>query len=221
MQQPYFSLPAGITAGVVTGIFPSIFSFRLLMYAKVINPKTNGRKVHNNAGSSQRCASYLAKEAKEAGGEATFFEAPGTEPKTVAEVVPMLDDNVKGQGKDNPKFHSLVLSPSSDELLLIGNNPKALEEYTRNVMNLYAKNFTLKNGRKLDEANLVCAATIHQERQNWGTDEGGRARKRMACKPTYKSWFRPATRTKKSRSTHRLCLTGSTGCSSTPSPLSR
>ncbi|WP_242478925.1 DUF5712 family protein [Hymenobacter lapidiphilus] len=148
------------------------------MYAKVINPKTNGQKVYNNAGSSQRCANYLVKEAKEAGGEATFFGAPGTEAKTAAEVVAMLDGNVKGLGKDDPKFHSLVLSPSSDELLLIGNNPQALEEYTRNVMDLYAKNFQLKNGRELGEANLVWAATIHQERKNRGTDEGVQGEKK-------------------------------------------
>jgi hypothetical protein len=142
------------------------------MYAKVINPKTNGRVVYNNAGSSQRCANYLVKEAKEAGGEATFFGAPATAPKTAAEVVEMLDGNVKGLGKDDPKFHSLVLSPSADELLLIGNDPKALESYTQNVMDLYAKNFTLKNGKELGEANLVWAATIHHERKNRGTDEG-------------------------------------------------
>lgn len=148
------------------------------MYAKVINPKTNGQKVYNNAGSSQRCANYLVKEAKEAGGEATFFGAPGTEPKTAAEVVALLDGNVKGLGKDDPKFHSLVLSPSQDELNQIGNNPKALEQYTQNVMDLYAKNFNLKNGRELGEQNLVWAATIHQERKNRGTDEGVQGEKK-------------------------------------------
>lgn len=148
------------------------------MYAKVINPKTNGAKVYNNAGSSLRCANYLVKEAKEAGGEASFFWAPGTAPKTAAEVVEMLDGNVKGLGKDDPKFHSLVLSPSADELLLIGNDPKALESYTQNVMDLYAKNFALKNGKELGEANLVWAATIHQERTNRGTDEGVQGEKK-------------------------------------------
>ena len=148
------------------------------MYAKVINPKTNGRKVYNNAGSSQRCANYLVKEAKEAGGEATFFGAPGTGARTGAEVVELLDGNVKGLGKDDPKFHSLVLSPSAEELALIGNNPKALESYTQNVMDLYAKNFTLENGRELGETNLVWAATIHQERTNRGTDVGVQGEKK-------------------------------------------
>ena len=148
------------------------------MYAKVINPKTNGRKVYNNAGSSQRCASYLAKEAKEAGAEATFFGAPGTTARTAAEVVELLDGNVKGLGKDDPKFHSLVLSPSAEELALVGNNAQALERYTQNVMDLYAKNFNLKNGRELGESNLVWAATIHRERTNRGTDAGVQGEKK-------------------------------------------
>jgi len=64
------------------------------------------------------------------------------------------------------------LSPSADELRQIGDNPKALEKYTQNVMDDYAKNFTLKNGRELRESNLVWAATIHDERKYRGTDEG-------------------------------------------------
>ena len=90
----------------------------------------------------------------------------------------LLDGNVKGLKADDPKFHSLVLSPSADELLLIGNNPKALESYTQNVMDLYAKNFTLKNGKQLDGSDLVWAATIHQERKNRGTDEGVQGEKK-------------------------------------------
>lgn len=142
------------------------------MYVKIINPKTNGRKAYNNSGSSQRCVSYLVAEAKKTGAEATFFGPSGSEPKTAAEAVALLDGNVKGLGEKAPKFHSLVLSPSTDELLLIGNNPKALEQYTHNVMGLYAENFRLKNGPDLHEEHLVWTATIHQERQNRGTDEG-------------------------------------------------
>ena len=36
------------------------------MYVKIINPKTNGRKVYSNSGSSQRCVNYLVAEAKKA-----------------------------------------------------------------------------------------------------------------------------------------------------------
>jgi len=142
------------------------------MYAKVINPKTNGKKVYDNKGSSLRTTNYLVKEAKAAGEEATFFGAPGSPYKTAEEVVAMLDGNVKGLRKDDAKFYSLVLSPSPEELAYMGNDPKALERYTQNVMDDYAKNFTLKNGKELGEPDLVWAAIIHQDRKNRGTDEG-------------------------------------------------
>ncbi len=148
------------------------------MYVKIINPKTNGRKIYNNRGSSQRCVNYLVGEAKKTGGEATFFGPPGSEPKTAAEAVALLDTNVKGLAKDDPKFHSLVLSPSYDELLLVGNNPNALESYTQKVMGLYAENFILKNGEQLGEESLVWTATIHRERTNRGTDEGVQGEKK-------------------------------------------
>ena len=148
------------------------------MYAKVIIPKINGRKIFHNKGSSQRCVNYLVKEAKKVGTEATFFGAPGAGLQTAEEVVARLDGNVKGLGKDDPKFHSLVLSPSYDELLLIGTDGKALQNYTQQVMSLYAENFNLKNGTVLAESNLVWAATIHQERKNRGTDEGAQGEKK-------------------------------------------
>ena len=142
------------------------------MYAKVINPKTNGKKVYDNKGSALRTANYLAKEAKDQGAVATFFGAPGSEGKTAEEVVTLLDRNVKGLQQDDAKFYSLVLSPSPEELAYIGSDHQALATYTQAVMKDYAKNFTLKDGRELGESNLVWAATIHQERKNRGTDEG-------------------------------------------------
>lgn len=142
------------------------------MYAKVINLKTNGKKVYDNKGSSLRTTSYLAKEAKEAGEVATFFGAPGSPEKTAEEVVALLDGNVKGLRKDDAKFYSLVLSPSSEELAYIGNDSKGLTQYTQNVMEDYAKNFPLKNGKELGEPDLVWAAILHQDRQNRGTDAG-------------------------------------------------
>lgn len=148
------------------------------MYAKVINPKTNGKKVYDNKGSSARCTNYLVKEAKAAGEEATFFGAPGKDEMTREEVMAMIDGNVKGLKKGDDKFHSLVLSPSADELTHMGNDPKALEKYTQNVMDDYAKNFNLKNGKELGESNLVWAAIIHDERKNRGTDEGKQGEKK-------------------------------------------
>jgi len=148
------------------------------VYVKIINPKTNGKVVYSNAGSARRCANYLVKEAKETGEAAVFFGAPGTEPRTADEVVALLDGNVKGLGKEAAKFHSLVLSPSADEQRLIGGDPLALERYTQNVMDLYAKNFKLKNGQSLGESDLVWAATVHHERANRGTDPGVQGEKK-------------------------------------------
>lgn len=39
-----------------------------------------------------------------------------------------------------------MLSPSPEELAYMGNDPKDLERYIQNVMDDYAKSFTLKNG---------------------------------------------------------------------------
>lgn len=88
------------------------------------------------------------------------------------EVVGLLDNNQKGVGKDAAKFYSLVLSPSEEELQQLGGGDKALEKYTREVMDLYAKNFNLKRGRQLGEENVVWAVTSHHARKNRGTDEG-------------------------------------------------
>ena len=142
------------------------------MYVKIINPETNGRKVYANKGSARRTTNYLEKEAKQHGQVATFFSSADKGFLGANEVVALLDGNQKGAGKDAAKFYSLVLSPSSEELGEMGNDSQALQRYTRQVLDLYAKNFKLKDERELREADLVWAATIHQERKNRGTDDG-------------------------------------------------
>jgi hypothetical protein len=141
------------------------------MHAKILRPQNNGKIVYNNKGSARRTANYLQKEAKEGGQDAAFF---GSAEKvyTADEVVALLDQNHKGLGKEDEKFHSLVFSPSQEEAGRLGNDPQALQRYTQDVMELYAKNFKLKNGKELGESDLVWAAVIHQERKNRGTDEG-------------------------------------------------
>jgi hypothetical protein len=141
------------------------------MYAKILRPKEHGKIVYNNKGSARRATNYLQKEAKEAGQVATFFGTQG-QTYTADEVVALLDKNHKGLGKNEEKFHSLVLSPSAEEVARLGNDPKALQQYTQEAMDWYAKNFKLKSGKELGEADLVWAAVIHQERKNRGTDEG-------------------------------------------------
>jgi hypothetical protein len=141
------------------------------MYAKILRPKEHGKIVYNNKGSARRATNYLQKEAKEAGQVASFFGTQG-QAYTADEVVALLDKNHKGLGKEDEKFHSLVLSPSAEEVARLGNDPKALQQYTQEAMDLYATNFKLKSGKELGEGDLVWAAVIHQERKNRGTDEG-------------------------------------------------
>ena len=139
------------------------------MYVKLINPVTHGKAAYNNTGSSGQTLNYLKQEAEKEGQEASFFGAE-KDAQTAAEVIQDIDNNVKGLRTTEAKFYSLVVSPSTDELSHIGNSEKKLKEYTREVMEQYASNFKLKDGRTLDSENLVWAATIHHDRSYRGTD---------------------------------------------------
>ncbi|WP_251047234.1 DUF5712 family protein [Hymenobacter sp. ISL-91] len=144
-----------------------------MLYAKVLNPATNGKKVYGNTGSVRRATNYLEQEAKQAGQPgAEFFSTEAAGKLSADDVVQLLDNNHKGLGKDAVKFHSLVLSPDQEQLALLGNAPQKLQEFTRAAMELYAGNFNLKGGREPGEKDLIRAATIHTERKNRGTNEG-------------------------------------------------
>ncbi|SHJ79137.1 hypothetical protein SAMN02745146_0172 [Hymenobacter daecheongensis DSM 21074] len=139
------------------------------MYVKLINPATHGKAAYNNSGSSAQTLNYLKQEAAKDGQTATFFGADrdGIE---AAELMQEIDTNVKGLRADDAKFYSLVISPSADELEHIGNDEQKLKAYTRAVMEQYAGNFNLKEGRQLRSEDLVWGATIHQDRSYRGTD---------------------------------------------------
>lgn len=143
------------------------------MHAKVIDPNRHGKIVYQNSGSSQRCVNYLAKEAKAVGEPVVFFSSEPKGELSAEQVVQQLDGNRKGLRQQDDKFHSLVLSPSAEEVAAMGNDPAALRRYTRNVMELYAQNFQLKDGRQLHESDLVWAATVHQQRAHHGQDAPG------------------------------------------------
>jgi hypothetical protein len=142
------------------------------MYTKVINPAKHGRKVYANTGSVRRTTNYLEKEAKANGQELAFFSGAEASKLSADKVVEMIDANHKGLRKEAAKFYSLVLSPSQDELAALGSGDQALQRYTRDVMDLYAKNFALRDDRQLGEKDLVWAAARHQDRQRRGLDKG-------------------------------------------------
>lgn len=139
------------------------------MHAKIINPKLHGKAAYENTGSAARTLNYLAQESKSQGKETTFF---GAESDSVGwqELRDQLDGNVKGLKASDVKFYSLVLSPSAAELGQIGSDEHKLREYTRQVMEQYAGNFKLPNGRELTSADLVWGATIHHQRSYRGDD---------------------------------------------------
>jgi hypothetical protein len=130
----------------------------------------HGKKAYDNKGSCRALIHYLAHEAKEKGEELTFFNGSRNS-ISASEAGQSIDGNVKGLRKREVKFYSLVLSPYAEELKHIGNNKEKLEAFTRGTMQSYAGNFKLKNGRALNEQDLVWYATIHQGRTYKGQDE--------------------------------------------------
>lgn len=139
------------------------------MYIKLINPATHGKAAYSNSGSSAQTVNYLKQEAGRDGEEASFFGAD-RDGLSAAELMRDIDSNVKGLRASEAKFYSLVISPSESELVHIGNDDAKLKDYTRKVMEQYAGNFQLKDGRQLSSQDLVWGATLHQQRSYRGTD---------------------------------------------------
>lgn len=112
------------------------------MYTKFINPKNSTNKAnYDNKGSSLRTVNYLSKEIKNEDVSGLFFNDVSDAFYTKNEVVSAIDNNVKGLKTDDEKFQSIVLSPSQEELLWIGDDDKKLMQYCRQVVENYARNF--------------------------------------------------------------------------------
>ena len=140
------------------------------MITKILKPSGSGKVVYDNKGSCARLVNYLAHEARPQGKEVAYFNGSGDD-ITAAQVTAAIDSNCKGLRKEDAKFYSLVISPSADELKHIGNDAEKLKAYTRQVMENYAQNFQLKEGKKLKGEDLVWFATFHQGREYNGLDK--------------------------------------------------
>ena len=135
------------------------------MHTKIINPKTDGYQVYHNRGKADRLIAYLLHERKESReGQEVFFNqgSDHIDPETVTHA---LNSNVKGLRKDEEKFFTIVISPSEAELRHIGNSDEKLKEFVRQIMDDYARNFSLKDGRKLKGEDLLWFAAIHADRK--------------------------------------------------------
>ena len=150
------------------------------MHSKVINPRQHGRLMYNNRGSCKGLITYLGHEAREQQHDTQFF-GEGQQSVFAEEVRAAIDGNTRGLRKQQEKFYSLVLSPSEEELKHLGNDPDKLRQYTRQVMDNYAKNFKGKEGevlrsKGLSSSDLVWYATIHQERKEKEGEQKGAAK---------------------------------------------
>ena len=93
-------------------------------------------------GSSGDFVKYLEKEneGKAPEDQELFFNQ--TENNIDAErVIAEIDANTTKLSKRDPKFYSIMVSPSQGELKHIGDSPEKLKQYTRELMKTYAASF--------------------------------------------------------------------------------
>ena len=90
----------------------------------------------------------------------------GVSPETV---IKEIDGNTAKLKKTEPKFYSLIVSPSRRELKAIQNHPDALKNYTRELMKDYAASFYRDNPITVDQIKYY--AKIEHERTYRGFEK--------------------------------------------------
>ncbi|MEX0315130.1 MAG: MobB family relaxase, partial [Allomuricauda sp.] len=80
-----------------------------------------------------------------------------------------IDGNTAKLSKSDPKFYSLVVSPSPKELKHIGNDPKKLQTYVRELMKGYAASF--HNNKIITVDDIKYYAKLEHERTFKGNDK--------------------------------------------------
>ena len=132
------------------------------MYVKIHTPQAHSA----NKGSSKDLIDYLEKE--NAGIEATdqeYFFSHHDDRVSPFKVQDILDHNNKGLKANDSKFFMLTVNPSQDELAHIANDPAKLKDYTRDVMDQYAKDMNrMVNDRPLTGDDLVYFAKLEKNR---------------------------------------------------------
>ncbi|WP_422350816.1 MobB family relaxase [Flagellimonas sp.] len=123
----------------------------------------------NFSGSVRDFVNYLEKENEDRAQEQQekYFDQyeSNIDPETV---IAEIDGNTAKLGKKDPKFYSLVVSPSQGELKHIGNDPEKLRQYTREVMKAYADAF--HRDWKVTVDDLKYYAKLERERTYSETD---------------------------------------------------
>jgi len=128
--------------------------------------------IYTNTGTSQALVNYLEHEAREdRDPQRSIFFNQIREGIDSQEVQEHIDANVKGLRKNKPHFHSLVISPSREELRHLEGDEEKLKSYTRQVMDNYAQNFKSRHLVQVEGNDVVWYATVHKNRQYSGLDE--------------------------------------------------
>jgi hypothetical protein len=122
-------------------------------------------------GSSQGLVEYLEKEDKkqEAKGQKIkeYFFNHSRDVVPGSEVQKAIDNNIRKLGKADYKYYTFVISPSKEELKHIENNPEKIKEYTRALMDAYAKNFN----KGIEGEDLMYFGKVEHSRQDRQTKE--------------------------------------------------
>ncbi|HTA61134.1 MAG TPA: DUF5712 family protein, partial [Bacteroidia bacterium] len=122
-------------------------------------PKKEMGVSYSNKGSVARLKNYLIKNEDKYDSSDMFFTAT-KDNISADDFYRMIDNNVKGLEKNEHKFYSLTLNPSSEELKFIGSDKDKLKDFVRSSMaDFHKAHKTLKES---DE--LVWAAIIHDNR---------------------------------------------------------
>ena len=128
-----------------------------------ITPQKIGPHNETYNGSVTDYVNYLEKENEDKHPELQehFFDQNNDQvsPETV---ISEIDGNTKKLKKRDPKFYSIVVSPSAKELKHINNDPAMLRAYTRELMKDYAASFY--RDRQITVNDLKYYAKIEHER---------------------------------------------------------
>ncbi|MDY7396853.1 MobB family relaxase [Aureibaculum sp. 2210JD6-5] len=124
----------------------------------------------NYKGSVSDFVNYLEKENEDKSMELQehFFDQYNDK-VSPEEVISEIDGNTAKLSKKDPKFYSLVVSPSPRELKHINNNPEKLRKYVREIMKDYADAFY--RDQKVTVDDIKYYAKLEHERTYKGTDK--------------------------------------------------
>lgn len=117
----------------------------------------------NFRGSVRDFVTYLEKEneGREQGDQELYFNQREND-IDAQRVITEIDANTAKLKQREPKFYSLVVSPSQRELQHIGNDAEKLREYTREVMKAYAASFY--RDKEVTVKDILYFAKLERER---------------------------------------------------------